>query len=95
MGILCDAELLESSPHLALKNVHRNGERHDLIEGVIGPVVTERFLILIIKLGGGCPKASLSSFLYFLESIDIPFSLLIPLRVSISVVLHPRRNRSC
>lgn len=61
MGILCEAELSQSSPHLPLEGFHRDGGRAILVGGVIGLVVIGGVLILIIVISwlrGRCSKAS-------------------------------------
>lgn len=72
MYVLYEAELLKSSPYFYLQGVHGDGGRCVLIGEVIGLVVTGRVLILIIissGLGRGCPKADLSIFIEFSESL--------------------------
>lgn len=78
MGVLCEAELLKSSSYFYLEGVHGDGGRCVLIGEVVGLVITGRVLILIIissGLGGGCPKADLSSFIDFSESLHTHSSL--------------------
>lgn len=76
MGVLREAELLEGSLYLCLEGIHGDSWRYVYVGRVIGPIVIGQDHILIIsRLGGGCPKAGLIIFLYFLESIEIPFSL--------------------
>lgn len=73
MDVLCEVKLLESSLHLCLKSIHRDGGRCILDKGIIGPIV---FGFVIGGLEEDA-RISVLCFLDFLKYSNVSFSHLI------------------